>query len=177
MEYKIIEGSARWADKYLEFYRQAVSIYYAYPERGITPDLFSRELFSSPRIQRYFEELCENTANKKTWLAVNEQDNLLGVIAAERHANYCEFKAFYVRPDLQGQGIGKALFNRAEDFANDQTIRLDVVEYMTDTIAMYKRWGFEIDRSKGKVVYPFIEWPEAVRQKFRGIYMVRPAKN
>jgi GNAT superfamily N-acetyltransferase len=177
MNYDIIEGSAEWADRYREFYRQAVQIYYLRPEAGITADLFSPEVMASPRIRRYFEDLCENTADKKAWLAVSDQNEILGVIGAKRYADHCELKAFYVRPDLKGHGIGHALYTRALDFVGGQTIIVDVVDYMTETIETYKHWGFEVDESKGKDTSYFPEWPEEIRRNFLGIYMVKPAKN
>ena len=78
-------------------------------------------------------------------------------------------------PELQGHGIGHALYQKVLIFAAGAPMQADVVEYMHDTIAMYEHWGFHIDDSKGTLLYPITEWPESARQAYRAIYMVKPA--
>ena len=60
------------------------------------------------------------------------------------------------------------------DFAGSLPIQVDVIEYMTETIAMYRHWGFEVDEAKGSLIYDIVEWPEQARQAYRAIYMVKP---
>jgi hypothetical protein len=54
-------------------------------------------------------------------------------------------------------------------------MQVDVVEYLQDTIDMYKHWGFEVDESKGTINYPWEHWPEEARLAHRAIIMVKPA--
>lgn len=177
LKYKIIEGSVEWAPRYAEFCRQAYRANYPRPELGITKDLFSKGVFGSARIVNYFGEICENTKDKKTWLCVDQDHSLLGVVAAQRYPDYCQMMSFYVKPELKGQGIGHALYQKVLEFAADREILVDVVEYMQDTIDMYEHWGFHIDESKGVLIYNLEEWPEKARQAYRAIYMVKPATN
>ncbi|MEI7984932.1 MAG: GNAT family N-acetyltransferase [Armatimonadota bacterium] len=57
------------------------------------------------------------------------------------------FGQFGVRPDYQGFGIAKRLYQTVEDHARATgatEIALDTAETAHDLIAMYRRWGFEI---------------------------------
>lgn len=105
---------------------------------------------------------------------MNEQGELIGMVVVAVEPKLCQMKAFYVKPELKGQGIGHALYTKVLKAAGDGPIQVDVVEYMQDTINIYEHWGFYIDESKGKLVYPIIEWPEAARKAFQAIYMVKP---
>lgn len=175
--YKIIEGSIDWADKYREFCRAAYEAAYVNPERGITKDLFSTEVFSSPRIVKYFQAVCANTPTNKTWLAVDDNQKLIGVVSAHLYPEYCDMKAFYVKREYRGQGIGHALYEKVLDYAGPLPMQVDVIEYMQETIDMYKHWGFTVDKSKGTLNYDITEWPERARQAYQAIYMVKPAPN
>lgn len=172
--YTIIEGSLDWANKCREFCRTAYLAAYERPELGITKDLFSKDIFSSPRIKAYFQDICRNTDDNKTWLTIDPTQNLLGMVGAHRYPDYCDMKAFYVKPELKGQGIGRVLYERVLAFAGSQPIQVDVIEYADEAIELYKHWGFVVDQSKGTLIYPIVEWPEAARQAYRAIYMVRP---
>ena len=110
--YRIIEGSLEWADKYREFCRKAYMATYIRPELGITKDLFTKEIFSSPRIIKLFQGYCNRTENHKSWLVVDSNNELLGVVAADLYPDYCDMKAFYVKPELKGHGIGHALYSK-----------------------------------------------------------------
>lgn len=171
--YRIIEGSEEWTDKFAEFCRQQYQLAYPRPELGITEELFSREVFASPRIQQYFAEICAKSDSSKTWLAIDETGELVGVVAAGKNAGYVVMKSFYVRNDLKGQGIGHALYQKVLSYAADLPIHVDVVEYMTDTIKMYQHWGFRIDITKGYVTYDLIEWPTEAQKQYRGVYLIK----
>ena len=132
--YSIIEGSLEWADRYREFTRQNYLSAYCDPKKGITADLFSEEVFDSARIIKYFRDVCENRDDNKTWLAIDEHQQLLGVIGAHKYEDFCELKAFYVKPELQGQGIGRALYEKVLQYAGGMAMQLDVVNFMDKTI-------------------------------------------
>lgn len=173
LEYSIIEGTVKWADKCREFCRQAYLAAYPNPAIGITEDLFSEEVFSSPRIVKYFQNMCRETADHKIWLAVDNNQEILGVVAGHLHPDYCDMQCFYVAAKHKGQGIGHALYQKVLKLAGSLPIQVDVIEYMADTIAMYEHWGFEIDESKGSLIYNITEWPESARQAYRAIYMTK----
>lgn len=172
--HSIIEGSLDWADGYREFARESYLSAYCNPELGLTADLFSEEVFDSARIIKYFRDICENNDDNRTWLAVDNDSDLLGVIGAHRHEDFCELKAFYVKEEFQGQGIGRALYENVLQFAGGMAMQLDVVNFMGKTISMYERWGFTIDTSREAFEYPWEEWPPGPAQTMRAIYMIKP---
>ena len=48
------------------------------------------------------------------WIAVNEKDEIIGTIALLKHNDdNIELKKFYVRKDYRGQGVSKALYEKA----------------------------------------------------------------
>jgi GNAT superfamily N-acetyltransferase len=173
-DYCIIQGSEVWADKCREFCRKAYLATYLRPEIGITEELFSKDVFSSPRITKYFKDLCRNSTNQRFWVATDDENEIFGMVVAFKHTNYCEMKSFYVEPRHKGQGIGHALYQKVLVFAASQPIQVDVIEYLTETIDMYRHWGFNVDESKGKLNYDIVEWPESARLAYRAVYMVKP---
>lgn len=56
------------------------------------------------------------------------------------------FGMFAVRPDLQGEGVGKALLAEAERLAHEQwrlpTMRMTVIDVRDSLIAFYRRRGY-----------------------------------
>lgn len=174
MQYRIIEAGLEWSDSYREFCRLAYLAYYPRPSDQITEDLFSPEIFSNARIKAYYDDLFIGES-RRVWLALDAHRRILGGIAASRSTDICELKVFYVAPVHKGKGIGHALYKQAEQFADGCEIRLDVVNYMTDTIEMYKHWGYVIDNSRGYILYPWDHWSDAARHAGRGIFMVKSA--
>ena len=173
--YTIIKGTPAWADAYRAFCCRVYKVIYPRPELGITQDLFSEDVFNESRVVDYFKERFSNHDGCVSWLAITKDQQILGGITARKHPTYCELLAFYVEPVLQGHGIGHALYQRALAYVRGLPIQVDVVNYMHDTIAMYTHWGFKIDESKGKVIYPWRSWSEEARQAWHGIYMTKPA--
>lgn len=174
-QYTIVEGSLDWADRYREFARKNYLTAYCKPELGVTEDLFSKEIFSSARIIKYFRDICNKTDDNKTWLAIDDNQQLVGVVGAHRDEDLCELKAFYVDSELQGRGIGRALYDKVAQFAGGMAMQLDVVNFMDKTISMYEHWGFTIDTSREAFEYPWEEWPPGPAYVLRAIYMTKPA--
>jgi len=172
--YIIVEGSLDWADRYREFVRKSYLSAYSRPELGLTEDLFSGEIFNSARIIKYFRDICEDKDDNKTWLAIDDNQELIGVVGAHKYKDFCEIKAFYVEDELQGQGIGRALYEKVLQFAGGMAMQLDVVNFMDKTISMYERWGFTIDTSREAFEYPWEEWQPGPAQTMKAIYMTKP---
>ncbi len=65
-------------------------------------------------------------------------------VAIDGDAGY--FGMFSVRPDLQGNGVGKALLAEAERIARDEwklpAMRMTVIDVRDELIAFYQRRGF-----------------------------------
>lgn len=175
LTYSIIVATPKWKDRYREFCQKAYQDAYVNTERGITKELFSKEIFDSKFVKDYFDLLFEDVQNKKTWLALDLENNILGGIHAEKHKDFAELKGFYVDSKLKGQGIGKKLYQKAMEFTDRQTVRAWVYEYMEPTIKMYENWGFKLDKSKGKMDFNWDPWPRKV--DMQAICLVKPADN
>lgn len=172
---KIFEANQKWADEYRAFCQKAYQAAYPRPELGVTKDLFSEKVFDSARIRTYFDGLLTPSKDNKFWLAVTG-DRIVGGVGARKRAGQCEMIAFYVDPQLAGQGIGHRLYQKVREFALHLSIYTEVIEYMSDTISLYEHWGFVIDETKGKVLYPWTEWPQKAIDSYQAITMVRPAE-
>lgn len=147
---------------------------YPNKERGITKALFSKEIFNhDPGVVAWWSELATPTEAQKAWFAIDKQDDVIGGVVAHRLTDYVEMKTFYVVPEYQGRGIGRQLYNKVLEFAGPQPIQVDVVEYLDKTIEMYKHWGFEVDKSRGAITYPWSMWPKEAIESYKGIYMVK----
>lgn len=71
-------------------------------------------------------------------------------------------RGFYVEKSYQGQGIGKTLWNKALEFAGKKDVILDTYSH-NKTITIYQKWGFIIDKAKGKFFRHWKEWPKGVK--------------
>jgi ribosomal protein S18 acetylase RimI-like enzyme len=98
-------------------------------------------------------------ASPAQWFLLGERDNmLLGSVCLERaDARSCHFGMFAVRPELQGQGMGKRFLAEAEGFARDRlgcvTMRMLVITLRAELIAWYERRGY---RRTGELdVFPY----------------------
>ncbi len=131
---------------------------------GLKKELFSEEVFSSSRIQKYLASNLEVHDKQKTWAAFIDSKMIGSITITEREEDY-ELRGFYVATKYQGQGIGKNLWKLAEEFAKKKDITLDTYVHGKRTIEMYKRWGFEIDKNKGEFYRHWEEWPEGIKAK------------
>jgi len=96
-------------------------------------------------------EVAELIANPNTILLLAERDGqLLASCVVERlsgeHAGDGYFGMFSVRPDLQGNGTGRALLAEAERVARDEwharAMRMTVIDVRAELIAWYERRGY-----------------------------------
>ncbi len=131
---------------------------------GLKKELFSEEVFSSPRIQKYLASNLKISHKQKTWLVFMDFKMIGSITITEREEDY-ELRGFYVATKYQGQGIGKKLWKLVKEFANKKDITLDTYTHGKRTIKMYKKWGFKIDKNKGEFYRHWAEWPEGVRGK------------
>lgn len=131
---------------------------------GLRKELFSEEIFSSSRIQKYLASNLKVTGKQKTWIAFIDSELVGSITITEREEDY-ELRGFYVATKYQGKGIGKKLWKLAKEFAKKKDITLDTYTHGKRTIEMYKRWGFEIDKTKANFYRHWAEWPEGVKAK------------
>lgn len=58
---------------------------------------------------------------------------------------HCEIKRLYVRPEYRGQGVSRALLDRAVEDAREigyKHMRLDTFPFMTNAVKLYEKYGF-----------------------------------
>ena len=103
-------------------------------------------------IQNYDEELRDLRAKYgppcgRLYLA-RAGGRAAGCIALRRlDGESCEMKRLYVRDEFRGTGLGGLLVRRLISEARDIGYRrmlLDTLPFLTDAIAMYKKYGFYI---------------------------------
>ncbi len=140
---------------------------------GLTKECFAKWVFNTTRTQDYTKSKLIRKKGQKTWLALIKK-KIVGSITISEDGKGCELSAFYVRPGMQGKGIGKVLFLKALDFARGRDIRLDMYAHSRKTIAIYRGWGFRRDMKRGIFYRHWDEWPEGLKAKC--IYMRRDGK-
>ena len=140
---------------------------------GFTRKLFSEEVFNTPEHQKYLASNLTVDETKKTWLAF-DADKLVGSITILERKDDFRLQGFYVAADYQDHGIGKKLWNLVLDFVKGKDIICNVYTHNTQTIGIYKKWGFVIDDSVQESYRHWPEWPEDVKIKYmRMRYSVR----
>jgi ribosomal protein S18 acetylase RimI-like enzyme len=141
---------------------------------GLTKDCFSKKIFTTKDTQEYLLSNLAVNKKQKTWLSFLGKE-LAGTLTITDKGNECELKGFYVKTELQGQGIGKKLWMRALKFAKGRDITLDIYAHNKKTIGIYKKWGFSIDKKKGVFYRHWPEWPDELKAK--SIYMRYKSKS
>jgi ribosomal protein S18 acetylase RimI-like enzyme len=154
-------------DKYTSLLQRTYEIAYVNPDLGLVRECFSKEVFETKDSQRYLLSNLSNNDRQQCWLAIQES-NPIGAITIIGEGKEIEVRGFYVAPELQGQGIGKMLWEKAVEFSKGRNIVLDTYVHNTKTIEMYRKWGFELDVSRGDGGYFYrhwAEWPEGLQAK------------
>lgn len=173
LSYSVIIAGPEWLDRWIAFCQRVYSVYYVRPEHGITADMFSEDVFANSGFGGYVKNYFNNDKDRRVWLAIVDEHNIIGSLVAHIHDDFCELSGFYVTPDQKGYGIGRDLYDRALAYAGTLPLQLDVVNDMTATIAMYEHWGFRIDQHKGYIEYPWKGWTDEALYANRGIYMIK----
>lgn len=132
---------------------------YAEPSLGLTPERFSREIFLNDETQAYLRSNLKNTTSQACWLAFAEHA-LVGSLTVSLAHDVAELKGFYVDPSHQGQGIGTMLWNKALEYMGHRQAIADTYAHNAKALDIYRRWGFEIDTSRGEQGYFYRHWPE-----------------
>jgi GNAT superfamily N-acetyltransferase len=171
-KYAVIEVTPEWAERFRNFCQVSSHASYTRPELGITADLFSKESFDRPEVVAYFEGVTAATESTRAWIAIDDGGEIIGSVAAKRWDDHCELRSLYVAAHLQRRGLGRELYERVLRFSEGLPIRLDVVEFMLETVAIYEHWGFVVDRAAGRPRWIWTWWPERALTALQGIYMV-----
>jgi ribosomal protein S18 acetylase RimI-like enzyme len=106
-------------------------------EPAYTPEAFD---LATPR-----EHEIENRIKEWTvWVAVRA-NVIVGTISAYSEGSGMHIRTMAVHPSMRGQGIGKLLLGRAEDFASAngyKSLILNTTPFMEHAIRLYERFGF-----------------------------------
>jgi len=142
---------------------------YTQESLGLTKNCFSKKVFNTKNTQDYLKSKLQITDQQKTWLAF-VQDEMIGSITISDNKDTCELSGLYIAPEYQGKGIGKRLYSLALEFSGTKNITLDIYQHNKNTISIYKKWGFEIDKNRGSFSRHWPEWPKGLEAKC--IYMI-----
>ena len=97
------------------------------------------------------QEYIDNGGN--LWIAVDENDNIVGTIALKRHSKTeAEIKKLYVREDYRGTGLSKELYGKVmETSINNEVKRIFLGTYdkLERAVNFYLKRGFtQVEMSK-----------------------------
>lgn len=95
--------------------------------------------------------LCEESGSR-FWVIENENGEIVGMVGVRRHnASQAAVRRLHVHPEYRQQGIGTQLVEEALQFCHDQgyvKIVLEMKEDQRAAIALFKRFGFRLNRVK-----------------------------
>jgi ribosomal protein S18 acetylase RimI-like enzyme len=90
------------------------------------------------------QALAERMERLPHWVAESDDGRVLGVSDLGRHDDRAVVWKVYLRPGSQGQGLGRALLDRALTAADGEDVWLDVFAENHRAIAFYRSQGFEV---------------------------------
>lgn len=151
-----LEDVAAYTDLLQYTYEHA----YTNPRLGLTKECFSKEIFATNNTQDYLKSHLLNNDSQKTWLVFDDKRLVGAITCIIKNDVEAELTGFYVHPDYQGHGIGKRLYNLALEFGGKRDFVLDIYAHNVKTIAIYQKWGWELDVIQGDNGYFFRHWDE-----------------
>lgn len=91
--------------------------------------------------------VLDNMSKAGSQILLAEQNGqLIACCHLEKFGDSCYFGMFSVRPDQQGNGIGKHLMHEAETYAGEawgcQRMEMTVIDIRPELIAFYERRGY-----------------------------------
>ena len=78
------------------------------------------------------------------WVAIHRNE-IVGTISAHSEGSALQIRSMAVHPSMRGQGIGKSLLTRIEDFASAngyKRLLLNTTPFMHSAIRLYEAFGF-----------------------------------
>lgn len=91
-------------------------------------------------IEKHDNEIYKKS-DGELWIALNEKNEIVGTIALLKHSDdNVELKKFYVRKDYRGQGVSKALYEKAMNMCKEsgfKRIFLGTYERIETAIQFY----------------------------------------
>jgi GNAT superfamily N-acetyltransferase len=169
MEHLAIEESPKADfDELVDFIQGMYVENYTNVKLRITEDLFSDKHLKTGYGLAYFESLY---SDGKVWI-IRDNSEIVATVAAAKEGDYCTVRAFYVKKEYRGRGLGKSLFDIVERYAGGMSLKVTIVHYTKSVIDLYAHWGFKITQGK-KVNYTWPNWPKEAQQNMWGVEMTR----
>lgn len=113
-----------------------------------------------------FEEL-QREVRRVSFLAYEENGNMLGVMGYEFVDNVALIRHAYTRPESQGRGIGTLLLRRIEDIITSSSkARKIIIGTYTRTswaISFYERHGYTKSGDPQAILMRYYDIPEVQR--------------
>jgi ribosomal protein S18 acetylase RimI-like enzyme len=143
-EVEIVDATAQDAEQIAALRKKTWFDTYPNEEYNITrEDIAAKDFDSDKKIQQLRDYIEESDASSKTWVA-KEDGGVVGYCTSTKYGQH-EIRAIYVLPDKQGLGIGKKLMETALQWLGDtHDVYLYVASYSEESIAFYKKLGFEV---------------------------------
>ncbi len=123
------------------------------------------------------EEITELMEAPDTRFLLAEADGVLvGCVLIEKHGDDGYFGMFSVNPQLQNDGLGKALLAKAEESVRQlwdaKGMTAVVISVRHELIAWYERRGYELTGHREP--FPFGEHTGALRTDFEFVQLRKP---
>ena len=144
----------------------------AYPEDSVEISKLALEAIDNVKTKEYSLEQIREwknlniVSNVETWFIDREvfvaiEDNkIVGTISLNKN----KFSRFFVKPDHQGNGIGKKILEFVEKRAKNNGYETIWMTSVLNSIGFYKKMGYE---SKEEVVFNYnnVKFPELKMEK------------
>ena len=118
---------------------------YPNKEAGVTVEdieYFYKDDFTEESLQKTRESLA-NPKKERTLLVAKDGDKVVGVCRVVRRSDKNQLHAIYVIPEHQRKGVGKLLWDEAQNYFDEgKDIVVEVAMYNTNAIEFYKKLGF-----------------------------------
>lgn len=161
--YLIRPGNHHDVLPYLRACQRSASLAYSdFPLPGL--DLFAPEHYFHPGIMDYWKELTQNNDYNRWWVAEISSPSgepvIVGGISLRLHADHSEGRGFYVAPEWQRRGIGRALWEARRAVVQGPLL-FEVYAHAAGTIAYHKKNGAR-ETGKSRLVH-WESWPEDIQ--------------
>lgn len=118
---------------------------YPNEELGITVDDIEdrfKGAFTEEKLAPRRERLVNLPEGEKVFVA-KENDKVVGLCRIILHQDKNQLQAIYILPEYQGKGVGKKLWEEAQqNFDQTKDTIVEVASYNTKAIEFYRRLGF-----------------------------------
>jgi ribosomal protein S18 acetylase RimI-like enzyme len=102
-------------------------------------------------VERVFPTFTAIKASEGIIYLLVSEDRVVGMGAVRKLEDGAgEIKRMYIKPELQGKGLGKEMMGRLEEKARElgySTLRLDTAWFLEAAVHVYRRAGF-VEREK-----------------------------